>query len=84
MLATSALFSQIVAYYNYTLLTSVVMRDVMTDSHKPKKDEPKAVTLTVSKTADFKNRERTGITLAEYKELSAKDRASLTPREKSS
>lgn len=54
----------------------------MTDSHKPKKDEPKAVTLTVSKAADFKNRKRTGITLAEYKELSAKDRASLTPREK--
>jgi len=46
------------------------MRDVMTDSHKPKKDEPKAVTLTVSKPADFKNRKRTGITLAEYKELS--------------
>ncbi len=54
----------------------------MTDSHKPKKDEPKAVTLTVSKAADFKNRKRSGITLAEYKELSAKDRAALTPREK--
>lgn len=51
----------------------------MTDSNKPKKDEPKAVTLTVSKAADFKNRKRTGITLAEYKELSAKDRAALTP-----
>lgn len=54
----------------------------MTDSHKPKKDEPKAVTITVSKAADFKNRKRTGITLAEYKELSAKDRAALTPLQK--
>lgn len=53
----------------------------MTNSSKPKNDEPKAVTLTVSKAADFKNRKRTGITLAEYKELSAKDRAALTPRE---
>ncbi len=51
----------------------------MTDSHKPKKNELKAVTLTVSKADDFKNRKRTGITLAEYKELSAKDRAALTP-----
>lgn len=54
----------------------------MTDSPKPKKDAPKAVIVTASKAADFKNRKRTGITLAEYKELSAKDRASLTPREK--
>lgn len=53
----------------------------MKDSSEPKKDEQKAVTLTVSKAADFKNRKRTGITLAEYKELSAKDRAALTPRE---
>lgn len=54
----------------------------MTDSNKPKNDEPKAVALTVSKAADFKNRKRTGITLAQYKELSDKDRATLTPREK--
>ena len=54
----------------------------MTDSHKPKKEEPKAVTLTVSKAADFKNRKRSGITLAEYKKLSAKDRAALTPLER--
>ncbi len=54
----------------------------MTDSNKPKKDKPKAVTVTVSKAADFKNRKRSGITLAQYKELSAKDRAALTPRER--
>lgn len=54
----------------------------MTDSHKPKKDAPKTVIVTASKAADFKNRKRSGITLAEYKELSAKDRAALTPLQK--
>lgn len=53
----------------------------MNDNSEPKKDEPKTVTLTVSKAADFKGKKRTGITLREYKELSAKDRQTLTPSE---
>jgi len=44
-----------VAYYNYTPLNNDVIRDVMNDSKKPSTDEPKTVTLTVSKAADFKN-----------------------------
>ena len=54
----------------------------MSNSKKHSTDEPKTVTLTVSKAADFKNRKRTGITLGQYKELSAKDRAELTPQER--
>ena len=54
----------------------------MKNSSKSKNDEPKTVTLTVSKPADFKNRKRTGITLGQYKELSEKDRAELTPQER--
>ena len=54
----------------------------MSNSKKSSTDEPKTVTLTVSKASDFKNRKRTGITLGQYKELSAKDRAELTPQER--
>lgn len=54
----------------------------MNDSKKPSTDEPKTVTLTVSKASDFKNRKHTGITLGQYKELSAKGRAELTPQER--
>lgn len=53
----------------------------MSSNNKPNLDEPNTVKLTVSKPADFKNRKRTGITLGQYKELSAKDRAELTPQE---
>lgn len=58
------------------------MRDVMSNSRKSSIDEPKTVTLTVSKPVDFKNRKRAGITLGQYKELSTKDRAALTPQER--
>lgn len=56
----------------------------MSDNSKPNKDEPKAVTVTVPKAADFRDRKRLAgksLTLREYKELSAKDRLSLTPGE---
>lgn len=53
----------------------------MTSDTKPSQDEPKTVTLTVSKAADFKGKKRSGITLREYKELSAKDRLTLSPSE---
>ena len=56
----------------------------MTDSNKPKKDEPKTVALTVINTADLKNKKLAGITLRKYKELSAKDRLTLTPSEQKS
>lgn len=56
----------------------------MTNSNKPKKDEPKTVALTVINTADFKDKKRAGITLREYKELSAKDHLTLTPSEQKS
>jgi len=56
----------------------------MTNSNKSKKDEPKTVALTVINTADLKNKRRTGITLREYKELSTKDRLTLTPSEQKS
>lgn len=71
-----ALFSQIVAYYNYTLLTSVNGSDVMKNDAKEKSDIPKPVVITVS-TADIKKR-KSGLTLGEYKELSNKDRSTLT------
>jgi len=71
-----ALFSQIVAYYNYTLLTSVNESDVMKNDAKEKSDKPKPVVITVS-TADIKKR-KSGLTLGEYKELSNKDRSTLT------
>lgn len=60
------------------------MRDVMSDNSKPIKDEPKTVSVTVSKAADFRDRKRTAgnsLTLREYRELSAKDRLTLTPGE---
>jgi hypothetical protein len=56
----------------------------MTNSNKPKRDEPKTVALTVINTADLKNKRRTGITLRAYKELSTKDRLTLTPSEQKS
>ena len=58
-----ALFSQIVAYYNYTLLTSVNESDVMKNDAKEKSDKPKPVVITVS-TADIKKR-KSGLTLGE-------------------
>ena len=42
------------AYYNYTLLTSVNESDVMKNDAKEKSDKPKPVVITVS-TADIKN-----------------------------
>ena len=41
------------------------MRDVMSNKSKSKKDEPKTVTLTVSKAADFKGKKRTSVTVRE-------------------
>lgn len=82
--AALALFSLIVAYCNYTLLTSVSERDVMTKNGKSKDIKAKPVTVTVSKAADFKGRQlatNRSLTLREYKELSAKDRLTLTPGE---
>lgn len=47
-----------------------------------KDDTSKPVVITVSSAADFKNRKpKTGLTLREYKELSAKDHSTLTPSE---
>lgn len=60
------------------------MRDVMSDKSKPIQDEPKAVSVTVSKAADFKGRKLSAgrsLKLREYRELSAKDRLTLTPGE---
>lgn len=60
------------------------MRDVMNDKGKPIQDEPKAVSVTVSKAPDFKGRKLSSgksLTLREYRELSAKDRLTLTPGE---
>lgn len=60
------------------------MRDVMSDNSKPSQDEPKAATVSASKSTDFRDRKRTAnksLTLREYKELSAKDRLTLTPGE---
>ncbi|MBP9852468.1 hypothetical protein KBC77_00590 [Candidatus Saccharibacteria bacterium] len=50
--------------------------DVMKNDAKEKSDIPKPVVITVS-TADIKKR-KSGLTLGEYKELSNKDRSTLT------
>ena len=60
------------------------MRDVMSDTNKNSETPEKPVTVTVSKAADFKKRKHTAgrsLTLREYKELSAKNRHTLTPGE---
>jgi len=49
----------------------------MKSDAKAKPNTPKPVVATVS-TADFKKKGRVGLTLREYKELSAKDRSTLT------
>jgi hypothetical protein len=49
----------------------------MKNEAKAKSITPKPVVITVS-TADFKKKGRAGLTLREYKELSAKDRSTLT------
>nr|MBP7820901.1 hypothetical protein [Candidatus Saccharibacteria bacterium] len=49
----------------------------MKNDAKTKPNSPKPVVVTVS-TADFKKKGRAGLTLREYKELSAKDRSTLT------
>lgn len=54
----------------------------MSDKSKSKKDEPKTVTLTVSKAADFKGKKRTGMTVREFRQLSEKDRLALSPKER--
>lgn len=52
----------------------------MNDSSKPEKALPKPAVIVASEAVDFKNRKRSaGLTLREYKELSAKDSATLTP-----
>ena len=53
----------------------------MKNDSKPKKAKPITVDLTVSKADDFKGRKRTGLTFREYKELTDKDRLTLTPSE---
>jgi hypothetical protein len=58
--------------------------DVMSNKSEPGKDKVKAVELTVSKAAYFKNRKLTtgnSLSLREYKELSEKDVHILTPSE---
>lgn len=52
----------------------------MKNDAKAKPNTPKPVVVTVS-TADLKKNGRAGLTLREYKELSAKDRLMLTPSE---
>lgn len=49
----------------------------MKNEAKAKPNTPKPVVVTVS-TADFKKKGQAGLTLREYKELSAKDRSTLT------
>lgn len=56
----------------------------MSDENKTSQTPEKPVTVTVFKAADFKNRKRTAgrsLTLREYKELTAKNRHTLTPGE---
>jgi hypothetical protein len=56
----------------------------MSDDNKNSQSPEKPVTVTVPKAADFKNRKRTAgrsLTLREYKELSVKNRHTLTPGE---
>lgn len=52
---------------------------MMKNDAKSKSNTSKPVIVTVSKAADFKNKKsQTGLTFREYKELSAKDRSTLT------